>query len=92
MKDKSIDNDKEYWGPFSKFIEGNKEYWGPFSKFIEDNKEHWGPEFANLAGVQYSPEHNEIAAMGLYTMLYEIADNFRGGEFRAEILKLYGVK
>ena len=78
MKDKSIDNDKEYWGPFSKFIEGNKEY--------------WGPEFANLAGVQHSSEHNEIAAMGAYTMLYEIADNFRGGEFRAEILKLYGVK
>jgi hypothetical protein len=62
------------------------------AKYIEDNKQHWGPEFAKLAGVKHLPEHNEIAAMGCYTMLYEIADNFRNGEFRAEILKLYGVE
>ena len=61
-------------------------------KYIEDNKQYWGPEFAKLAGVKHSPEHNEIAAMGCYTMLYEIADNFRNGEFREEILKNLGVK
>ena len=61
------------------------------AKYIEDRIQDWGPEFAALAGVAHSPEHDEIAAMGCYTMLYDIADNFRGGEFRTEILKLYGV-
>lgn len=56
-------------------------------KYIEDRKEYRGPEFAELAGVEYRPEHDEIAAMGCYTMLHHIADNFRGGKFRSEILK-----
>jgi len=42
--------------------------------------------------VEYKPEHDEIAAMGCYTMLYHIADNFRDGKFRAEILKMVGVE
>jgi hypothetical protein len=61
------------------------------AKYIEDRIPDWGSEFAALAGVAHSPEHDEIAAMGCYTMLYEIAANFRGGEFRTEILKKYGV-
>lgn len=65
---------------------------GRKSKYIEDHKIYWGEEFASLAGIEYLPEHDEIAAMGCYTMLYHIADNFRGGEFRAEILKMCGVK
>jgi hypothetical protein len=60
-------------------------------KYIEDHKGYWGPEFAKLVGVEHRPEHDEIAAMGCYTMLYEIADNFRNGEFRTEILKNFGV-
>lgn len=60
--------------------------------YIEQNKEYWGPEFASLAGAEYRIEHDEIAAMGCYTMLYYIADNFRGGEFREEILKQIGVE
>ena len=62
------------------------------NNYIEDNNEYWGPEFAELAGVEYRPEHNEIAAMGCYTMLYQVADNFRNGEFRKEILKHFGVE
>ena len=62
------------------------------SNYIEDRKEYWGPEFASLAGVEYRPEHDAIAAMGCYTMVYHIADHFRGGEFRAEILKMLGVE
>ena len=62
------------------------------SKYIENRKKYWGLEFAELVGVQYQPEHDEIAAKGCYTMLYEIADHFRNGEFREEILKLYGVE
>jgi hypothetical protein len=62
------------------------------SDYIEKNKEYWGPEFASLAGVEHRSEHDEIAAMGCYTMVYHIADNFRDGEFRAEILKMLGVK
>lgn len=57
------------------------------SKFIDSRKKYWGPEFADLAGVEYKPEHDEIAAMGCHTMLYYIADNWRDGEFRDEILK-----
>jgi hypothetical protein len=62
------------------------------SNYIDNNKQYWGPEFAELAEVEYKPEHDEIAAMGCYTMLYHIADNFRDGEFRAEILKMVGVE
>ena len=62
------------------------------SNYIKDRKEYWGPEFASLAGVEYRPEHDEIAAMGCYTMMYHIADHFRDGEFRAEILKMLGVE
>ena len=62
------------------------------SEFIESNKEFWGPEFAALANVEHRPEHDTIVAMGCYTMCYHIADNFRDGEFRTEILKLFGVK
>ena len=57
------------------------------SEFIESNKEFWGPEFAAAVNVEYSPEHDTIIAMGCYTMGYHIADNFRGGEFRAEMLE-----
>jgi hypothetical protein len=62
------------------------------SKYIEDMKRDWGPEFAELAEVKHCPEHDEIAAMGCYTMLHRVADDFRGGKFRAEILRLYGIE
>lgn len=61
------------------------------SNYIEQYKNDWAKEFAELADVDYRPEHDEIAAMGCYTLLYHIADNFRDGEFRAEILKMCGV-
>lgn len=56
-------------------------------RFIEDNKKNWGPEFAELAGIEHNTKHDEIAAMGCYTMLYAIADNFRDGKLREEILE-----
>jgi hypothetical protein len=62
------------------------------SRYIEQNKVYWGAEFAGLAEVEYRPEHDEIAAMGCYTLMYHIADNFRDGEFREEILKMCGVE
>ena len=62
------------------------------SEYIESRKKYWGPEFAGLAGVAHKPEHDAIAAMGCYTMLFLIADNFRDGEFRQEILKMMEVK
>lgn len=61
------------------------------SSYIEQNKVYWGSEFASLAEVEYQPEHDEIAAMGCYTLMYHIADNFRDGEFREEILEMCGV-
>jgi len=62
------------------------------NNYIEDTKQYWGPEFASLAGVEYRPEHDEIAAMGCYTLMYHIADNFEDGKYRKEILKLCGVE
>lgn len=62
------------------------------SKYIEDRKAYWGPEFAELADVEYKPEHDEIAAMGCYTMMNHNAYKFHNGEFREEILKLCGVE
>ena len=62
------------------------------SPYIENMKKDWGPEFAELAGVEHGPEHDEIAGMGCYTMLYKVADDFRNGEFRKEILKHFGVE
>lgn len=61
------------------------------SSYIEENKKYWGAEFAYILGVDQRPEHDDIAAMGCYTMLYKIADEFRDGEFREEILKQFGV-
>ena len=57
------------------------------SSYIERNKENWGLEFASLFGIEHRTEYNEIAAMACVTMMYHIADNFRDGEFREEILK-----
>ena len=62
------------------------------ANYIENQKEFWGPEFAKLAGIMYIPQHDEIAAMGCYTMMYFIADNFQGGKFRNEILDMCGVE
>ena len=62
------------------------------STYIESNKKFWGPEFSEVLGIPYFVQHNEIAAMGCYTMLYHIADNFRDGQFRDEILNMCGVK
>lgn len=62
------------------------------SSYIEENKRYWGPEFASILQVEYRPEYDDIAAMGCYTMLYKIADEFRNGEFREEILKQFGVE
>lgn len=60
------------------------------SSYIEEHKGYWGPEFAALAGVESTPAHDEIAAMGCYTMMYHIADNFEGGQHREAILRLCG--
>jgi hypothetical protein len=62
------------------------------SKYIEDHKIYWGDEFAQIIGVEYKPEHDEMAAMGCYTMMFHIADNFQDGKFRKEILQMCGVK
>lgn len=62
------------------------------SKYIDDHAEYWGPEFSALANVAHVSAHTEIAKMGAFTMLYEVADNFRNGEFRSEILKMFGTE
>jgi hypothetical protein len=62
------------------------------NNYIEKNKQYWGQEFANLINVQHRAEHDEIAAMGCYTLMYHIADNFQNGKYRTEILKFCGVE
>ncbi len=60
-------------------------------KYIDDRKRYWGPEFADMLKVDYVSSFDEIAAIGAYTMLYEIADRFMDGVYREEILNMYGV-
>ncbi len=50
------------------------------------------PEGTGFYGSTDKPEHDEIVAMSCYTMCYHIADNFRDGEFRTEILEHFGVE
>ena len=59
------------------------------NKSIEDRIPYWAEEFAREVGIEFKTEHEKIVRMALYTMLYEIADNFRNGEFREEILKQF---
>jgi hypothetical protein len=60
-------------------------------RYIEHEKKYWGWEFADILGVEYREEYDDIAGMGACTMLYKIADKFEDGKYRKEILKLYGV-
>lgn len=60
--------------------------------YINDHKEYWGPEFASILKIPYRREHDEVAAMGATTAIYHVADNFRDGKFRKEILKQFGLE
>lgn len=58
---------------------------------IEERIPFWADEFAAIVDIEYLPlEHDVMVRMALNTMMYEIADNFRNGEFREEILKQFG--
>jgi hypothetical protein len=59
--------------------------------YIEQHKQDWGVEFAELLDLESRPEYAEIAALGCYTVMYEIADNFQDGKFRSEILSMLGI-
>jgi len=61
------------------------------NKSIEQYIPNWAEEFAAIVDIEYlSLEHNVMVRMALNTMMYEIAENFRNGEFREEILKQFG--
>jgi hypothetical protein len=60
--------------------------------YIKQHKKDWAYEFAANAQVKFRPEYVSIAEQGAYTMLYEIADSFRDGAHRDEILGMYGIK
>lgn len=62
------------------------------SGYIEHMKKDWSLDFAAIMDVDHREWDEEIVGMSCYTMLYQIADNFRGGEFRSEILKMYGIE
>lgn len=59
------------------------------NKAIEERIPYWAEEFAREVGIEFKTEHEKTVRMALYTMLYEIADNFRNGEFREKILKQF---
>lgn len=61
----------------------------PKASYIEDGKVYWGEEFALMLDTEYREEYDEIAAMGAYTLLYDLAWKFKDGEFAEEILSLY---
>lgn len=60
--------------------------------YIDEHKRYWGPEFARLLEVRHRPEHDDLVAMGAFTVAVHIADNFRDGEFREEILAMLGIE
>ena len=60
------------------------------NKSIEHRIPYWAEEFAYEVGIKYRPEHEKMVRMAIYTMMFEIADNFRDGEFREEIMKQFG--
>lgn len=55
-------------------------------KYVEDRVEYWGPEFAEILGVKYRDEYDQIISMAMYTMMCQIADSFRDGELWEEII------
>jgi hypothetical protein len=57
-----------------------------YTPWIEHYAKYWGPEFADLLGIEYKPEHDEIVAMACYTMLSDIAAEFHKGEHFDEIM------
>jgi hypothetical protein len=61
------------------------------SNFIEDNKKDWANEFADFLKIEYTSNQDEIVKMAAYTILYKIADEFKDGEFRKEILEQFKI-
>lgn len=59
---------------------------------IDVNRKFYVDEFAEIAGVEANPDFEAIISLAMTTALYTIADEFRDGEFRNEILALYGIK
>lgn len=62
------------------------------SESIEQQSAWWGPEFAELIGVEYRTEYNKIIELACYTIINQLAYDFRDGEFSKEILKHFGVE
>ncbi len=59
------------------------------SSFIEDHKLDLAVEFSEELGVRNKDENSSIVAFSCYTMIYKIADEFKGGILREEILKQF---
>lgn len=58
------------------------------NKYIEKSKTDLAKEFCLELGIDYDSKYDEIVSMSCYTILYKIADDFKDGEFRKEILNL----
>jgi hypothetical protein len=61
-------------------------------KDIDVQRHYYADEFADIIGVETQPEFEAVIHLSMITALYKIADEFRDGEFRNEILELYGIK
>lgn len=55
--------------------------------YIDSHKADWAIEFSTMLGVEYQHVHNGFVKLSCYTLAYHIADNFRNGELRDEILE-----
>lgn len=58
------------------------------NKYIEKSKTDLAKEFCLELGIDYDSKYDEIVSMSCYTILYKIADDFKDGEFREDILNL----
>lgn len=58
------------------------------NKYIEKTKKDLAKEFCLELGIEYDSKYDEIVSMSCYTMLYKMADDFKDGKYREEILNL----
>jgi hypothetical protein len=62
------------------------------SKYIKQRVKYWGPEFClEILKIPHTKEMDKLVKMACYTMVHDLALNFKDGEFHDEILKHYGI-
>lgn len=57
-------------------------------EYIDKNVDNWTVEFRRELGIMSDSGQDELISAAAYTIAFHIADNFEGGKYRAQILKM----